>query len=226
MENLREIYSFEVKKSKTNLPIPVVKGVHLHSAYDPIKEAKKMIRKDLKEFQRKKNILIFGYGFGYHVREIISFFKEKNIKKFKIIVIEKNKNLLKTALSLFPADSPNLKIYSEDEPKDIFEDQEFLDFLINKPVIFAHPPSFSLYDSYFEKILKYKSPNTLSDIIRNIEATDLKKFLEKNSDQKNLSQLLDTINKKKSFNNRNDFLMSAFYHISKKPKKDAGVEYE
>ena len=113
MENLREINSFEVKKSKTNLPIPVVKGVHLHSAYDPIKEAKKMIRKDLKEFQRKKNILIFGYGFGYHVREIISFFKEKNIKKFKIIVIEKNKDLLKTALSLFPTDSPNLKIYSK-----------------------------------------------------------------------------------------------------------------
>ena len=226
MENLREINSFEVKKSKTNLPIPVVKGVHLHSAYDPIKEAKKMIRKDLNEFQNKKNILIFGYGFGYHVREIISFFKEKNIKKFKIIVIEKNKDLLKTALSLFPTDSPNLKIYSKDEPKDIFEDQEFLDFLINKPVIFAHPPSFSLYDSYFEKVLKYKSPNTLSDIIRNIEATDLKKFLEKNSDQNNLNQLLDSINKKKSFNNRNDFLMSAFYHISKKPKKDAGVEYE
>ena len=130
MDNLKEIDSFEVKKSKTNLPIPVVRGVHIHSAYDPVKEAKKMIRKDLSEFQNKKNILIFGYGFGYHVREIISFFKEKKIKKFKIIVIEKNENLLKTALSLLPIESPNLKIYSQEDPREIFEDKDFLDLRV------------------------------------------------------------------------------------------------
>ena len=226
MEKLKESEPFEIKKSKTNLPIPVVSGVHLHSAYDPIKEAKKMIRKDLDEFCKKKNILIFGYGFGYHVREIISFFKEKNIKKYKLIVIEKSQNLLNKALTFFPNNSPNLKIYCEKDPSKLFEDKEFLDFLINKPVIFAHPPSFSLYNSYFEKVLKYKSPNSLFDIIKNIENDDLNSFIEKYSDQNDLNGLLNTINHKKSFNDKNDFLMSAFYHISKKPKKDAGVEYE
>ena len=29
---------------------------------------------------KEKNILIFGYGFGYHVREIISFLRKKNTK--------------------------------------------------------------------------------------------------------------------------------------------------
>ena len=226
MEKQKEDESFEIKKSKTNLPIPVVKGVHLHSAYDPIKEAKKMIRKDLNQFLKSKNILIFGFGFGYHVREIISFFKEKNIKKFKLIVIEKNKMLLRNALSLFPNESSNLKIYCQDDPKEIFNDKEFLNFLINKPVIFAHPPSFSLYDSYFEKILKYKSPNSASDTIQSLEKGDFKNYLENYSDKKDLDSILKEINCKKSFTNKNDFLMSAFYHITKKPNKDAGVEYE
>ena len=226
MEQKKEDESFEIKKSKTNLPIPVVNGVHIHSAYDPIKEAKKMIRKDLSEFQRKKNILIFGYGFGYHVREIISFFKEKNVKKFKLIVIEKNEKLLSSALELFPNESNNLKVFCEKEPSNLFKNKDFLNFLINKPVIFAHPPSFSLYDSYFQKILKYKSPNSTSDLIENLESADLKSFFERNLDQNSLNDILNKINNKKSFTDKNEFLMSAFCQISKKPKKDSGVEYE
>ena len=38
---------FQIKQSKNNLPIPIVNGVHLHSSYDPVKEAKKMISKIL-----------------------------------------------------------------------------------------------------------------------------------------------------------------------------------
>ena len=226
MENLKEIESFEVKKSKTELPIPVVNGVHIHSAYDPIKEAKKMIKKDLSDFQRKKKVLIFGFGFGYHVREIVSFFNEKKIKDFKIVVIEKNKKLLDNALSFFPNNPEKTKIYCQEEPGKIFMDKDFLDFLIDKPVIFAHPPSFSLYSSYFEKILKYKSPNSLSNLKTFIEDKDLKYYLEKYHDQKDLNELLENINSKKSFKDENDFLMSAFYHLSKKPNKNAGVEYE
>ena len=32
---------FQIKQSKNDLPIPIVNGVHLHSSYDPVKEAKK-----------------------------------------------------------------------------------------------------------------------------------------------------------------------------------------
>jgi len=226
MEKINKNENFEIKKSKSDLPIPVVNGVHLHSAYDPVKEAKKMIRKDLDDFQKKKNVLIFGFGFGYHVREIVSFFKEKRIKKFKIVVIEKNKTLLEKAKSLFPIESEKVKVFCQEDPSKIFLDKDFLDFLINKPVIFAHPPSFSLYDSYFEKILKYKSPNTLSDIIRSIEDIEFKSFLEKYSDQKDLSSLFQKIECKRTLIDENEFLMSAFFHLSKNSKKDSGVEYE
>ena len=44
-----------------------------------------MISKDLDDFKKRKNVLIFGYGFGYHVREIISFLRKKRIQKFKIL---------------------------------------------------------------------------------------------------------------------------------------------
>ena len=53
--------SFKVKSSKSGHIIPVVNGVHLHSTYDPIKEAKSMVEKYYKNFKENKNVLVFGF---------------------------------------------------------------------------------------------------------------------------------------------------------------------
>ncbi len=54
---IQQICSYEVKDSKTNLKIPVVNGVHLHSVYDPINEAKLFAEKNEKIIYSKKNML-------------------------------------------------------------------------------------------------------------------------------------------------------------------------
>ncbi|MEI8346869.1 MAG: hypothetical protein WCG27_05350, partial [Pseudomonadota bacterium] len=65
--NTLPVSTFEIKYSKTNHPIPVINGVHLHSVYNPIKEAETFISKQEKILKEKNHILFLGLGFGHHI---------------------------------------------------------------------------------------------------------------------------------------------------------------
>ena len=45
--NLVHIENYEIKTSRTEQKIPVVNGVHLHSIYNPFKEAEALIEQNL-----------------------------------------------------------------------------------------------------------------------------------------------------------------------------------
>ena len=49
-------FSIEVKQSKTNLPVPVINGIHLHSIYNPEREAENFGQNKLSEL---KKIIMF-----------------------------------------------------------------------------------------------------------------------------------------------------------------------
>ena len=213
-----ELKSFEVKNAKSGHPVPVVNGVHLHSIYNPVKEAKDMVKKSYKSFKENTNVLIFGYGFGYHIAEIISFFKLEKIKKYELVVIEPNEEILKKEF----LSGENIKVYNEKDPSELFKYMEFINFLIKKPVIFAHPPSFNLYKNYYEKLLKYKYPNDLVRTIKEIKNKSLKEFCQKNRSGDSLESFLVNIRNKESYNNKNQFLLMAFSSLINKIRKSDG----
>ena len=210
--------SFEVKNAKSGHPVPVVNGVHLHSIYNPVKEARDMVKKSYKNFKENPSVLIFGYGFGYHIDEIISFFKSEKIKKYELVVIEPNEEILNED----NRPEKNIKVYCEKEPSELFKNIDFINFLIKKPVIFAHPPSFNLYKNYYEKLLKYKYPSDLVRTIKEIKNKSLKEFCQKNTTGKSLEGFLNNIKNKDSYFNKNEFLLMAFSSLINNIKKSDG----
>ena len=62
----------EVKKSKVETPVPVVDGIHLHSIYNPAKEAETFIGKYNENLSKQNSVLVLGLGFGYHVWQLES----------------------------------------------------------------------------------------------------------------------------------------------------------
>jgi len=96
IEKVEVLSSVEVIQSKIGLPTLRVRnngneGILLHSAYDPLKEAKNFISSyDLKQTQF---LAILGSGLGYHIREVL-----KNCFWIKLLVIvEPNVSLFKTS---------------------------------------------------------------------------------------------------------------------------------
>jgi hypothetical protein len=63
---LLDNYKLEKVKSKDNNDILVINGIYIHSKYSPLKEASSI------KYDGKNIVLIFGFGLGYHVENIIS----------------------------------------------------------------------------------------------------------------------------------------------------------
>ena len=104
-------------------------------------------------------------------------------------------------------ESKNLNIICQENPSKVFED-DFLNFLVES-LLFLHTLRPLVYMTHILKILKYKSPNKLSDIIEKTKDKELKTYLQKNSDQKSLDTLFKNRNKKSS-NDQYDFLILFF----------------
>ncbi len=58
-----------------------INGLTVHSAYDPVAEGKKwalsVIEKYTKKNEKPENIIIFGFGFGYHINELSKLLEDR-----------------------------------------------------------------------------------------------------------------------------------------------------
>lgn len=79
----------EIIETKTSYPTIRYNNLYLHSKYDPINEAVRIIE-PYKELLKEDIILIYGIGLGYHIEECL---KESNDNS-KIIVFELNEKLI------------------------------------------------------------------------------------------------------------------------------------
>lgn len=86
--------SFEIKTSKTGLPVLVADGIALHSLMDPITESKRLLD-GLKKEDEERVFLFFGAGLGYVVQETLKF------KNVTAVWMEADPEILRYALSLF-----------------------------------------------------------------------------------------------------------------------------
>jgi hypothetical protein len=81
----------ELSSSKSGQPIARIKGIHLHSPYDPQKEARRFLQESIKQ-ANPSTILLLGAGLGYLYREttesfpnagvVVVFYHEEVVKSF------------------------------------------------------------------------------------------------------------------------------------------------
>lgn len=86
--------TFEIKISKTGLPVIVADGIALHSLMDPVTESKRLLD-GLKKEDEERVFLFFGAGAGYVVQETLKF------KNVTTVWMEAESEILRYALSLF-----------------------------------------------------------------------------------------------------------------------------
>ena len=95
--NINDINNFdeiEIKDTEEG-KVLYYKGACLDNAYKPNAAAKKWVDTQNIDFSNNKNIIIFGFGSGYHIIECI----KRNVNS-KISVIISNYSLFKKALEI------------------------------------------------------------------------------------------------------------------------------
>jgi hypothetical protein len=222
---LPNIISYEVKISKTELPIPVVNGVHLHSIYNPTKEAESLIQPQLNILKTKNEVLVLGLGFGYHVNLLAEELEKLHGDDFKIIVIEPNSQVSNECISNKLINSKNVLIYAAITSTDLYKDLNLIHFLLRKPVIIAHPASFNLYQNYFKEFLTFEAPKKIGDIVTFIETPEIKTFLAEYDFNLTLDEVLYNEMPTKTNLKELDFLTLALIEMTREThKKTSGQD--
>src|SRR5690606_15650196 len=133
---------------------PVINGVHLHSIFNPIKEAEAFAQNHLETIKTKNNFLFLGLGFGYHIDEVIKLAGNYH-QEIGILIIEPNQKLISDYLDEIGADKQEAIVhYSSLE--DYFLDSNLIDFLMLKPAIIKHDPAYDINKDFFTKFLTHK----------------------------------------------------------------------
>jgi len=77
----------KVIKSKRDLPTLTIENdgriLYLHSKYDPIQEAEKLVEQYSEELSGEKNVFFYGIGLGYHVEAIIKQYPDISITLYE-----------------------------------------------------------------------------------------------------------------------------------------------
>jgi len=209
-----KIESYDVKTSRNNLKVPVVNDVHLHSMYNPAKEAQAIVSKHDSTLQSKKNVLVLGLGFAYHVYEICRKLESYHGNDYKVVVIEPNEQVYRDCVAnhLFP--NKNIEVYSGENLQQIYSELNLVKFLIEKPAIVSHPASFGLYQNYFKSFLEFTAEKDLGSITKFVTNRELKSYLYSDVDSHDLDGFIqNNVLKKESFNNKFDHMLLAFTHL-------------
>jgi len=217
-----KITSYEIKESKTGEKVPVVNGIHLHSIYNPIKEAENFIEENKGLLKENSNILVLGLGFGYHIKELIKQLKELHNNQFELCIIEPIHQLVNDSQELYNS-FENTKILAELTIEELYSDRTFINFLVTKPALLAHPSSFNLSKSYFTNLLKYKSDNKLDKTRYLLQNPILKNIFNDYPQELSLDELVENkCNNKRSIEGEIDYIFHIYNELSKQvgPKEE------
>lgn len=226
MNHLPVISSYEIKTSRTEQKVPVVNGVHLHSIYNPFKEAETLIESNIEALTNKNEVLILGLGFGYHVNHAIEKLTELHGNNFKIIVIEPNHQVHQDCLRLDLLNKKNVLVYSGFTAQELYRDLDLIHFLLRKPTMIAHPASFNLYQMYFKTFLTFVAPTQLDEISKFTEVREVKNYLKTFDSNSTFDETFYTqLPKKEQFTSM-DFLAMALVEMTKRSEEKASGDQE
>ncbi|RLA64241.1 MAG: hypothetical protein DRQ88_05160 [Epsilonproteobacteria bacterium] len=209
------IHSYETEMTKTNLKVPVINGIHLHSIYDPERESRDLLKENLGMISTKKTILVFGLGFAYHLKELVNYLKNHWGKDFLIAVVEPLDQTVSECdkLGLLPPE--NVLIFSGMEIKELYANTSFTNFLLKRPGILPHPSSLSFFNDYFKELMSQRATKDLGSIIELVNSPEIKKYLSDFSPSSSLDHFLKTdLIEKPILNDPNDFLFHALKELN------------
>lgn len=153
---------YDLKESRNGDLVPVIDGIHLHSIYDPQKEALGFVDLNSETINSNNNFIIFGLGFGYHVQALINHLTDLNYNEYSIVVIEPNVNLVNDFNHRKGFFDERVSICSPISVNELFENIDFINFLKLKPSLLRHALSFEIYNSFYQDLLTYRAPSTFS----------------------------------------------------------------
>ena len=148
----QEPEGIEILKGKNNYPSLKFKKILLHSKYNPITEANRLI--DSIDLARADLIFVFGFGLGYHLQELLRRANPQTL----ILVIEPEVDIFSAALSLVDLRQvftfPHLELSIGEGPERVLErlNRKFELIKIRKSHILEHPPSIKLNPVYFRDL--------------------------------------------------------------------------
>ncbi len=206
--------SIEIKISKSNHPIPVVNSIHLHSIYNPVKEAEAFARSGEKKLQESSRILIFGLGFGYHIQAIEKRLQAIHGKNYSISVIEPNEKLISLWKEYRQVSTTSrVRIVGHSEPQRFYLDELLTDFLVSKPSIISHTASFQLNESFYKDFMSFSYPKDTISSSRFVSNNELRDQLRE-AKEPSTADHISTSEQKKNLN-KWDFLTLAIKQFSK-----------
>jgi hypothetical protein len=219
--NTINVCSYEIKNARNKEKIPVVNGVHLHSSYDPSKEAASFIEQHAEVLKTKNDVLVFGLGFGYHVNELARTLTSIHGKKYNIVVIEPNNETYQECMASGLLHSGNITVYTGTDPKDYYIHQDLTHFLLRKPAIIAHPPSFNLYQLFFKSFLSYEAPKTIGKMTKRLSSKEIEDYLSTFSPDATLNQAADMVFSQNALLKELDFLLLALRTMTSSIARDS-----
>ena len=176
--SISSVLKYQIVESKSGHKIPKINNIHLHSTYDPRYEAERFILENEELLKNNNKVLLLGLGFAYHAQYLVTFLKNLNQENYQILIIEPNLKIVTDCESLGLLPAGNISIFSGIEPNDLFQNEEFLEFLLEKPAILPHPASFNLNSTYFKNFLAFRSDKSLEAVISQIRSPEIKNYLE------------------------------------------------
>lgn len=203
----------EFKMSRNGLTVPVVRGIHLHSIYNPIKEAEAFAQGYEETLKIKNHILILGLGFGYHIEEVAKKLHRLH-NDYKIIVIEPNREIVHEFFAKRPFEDINIQVLSPKTVEGLFEDKEFVQFLHTKPAIIKHDTSFTLEKDFYVKLLKYQAPTHINKYFHLLNDKAQEYFSDYVEEETTLDKTTENIKTVYGIRNKFDYALLALEEIA------------
>lgn len=213
---LPDMENYQIKIAKSGYKIPVINDVHLHSSYDPIKEANAFIDKIIKN-PPQKNYLILGLGFGYHVKELVSRLEKQGIKP-QIVIIEPNNKIASDCFEMEILGIHDHYYVVGKTPDEVYGNKDLTKFLLLKPQVVSHTASFNLYSEYFRDLLSYTAPTQKADLIQRIDSPTLSEYFE-SQDFTCVNDFYQQVMHSNQFNSELDILVAAMLEITQNSEK-------
>ncbi len=168
------------KTAENKLQTLIYKGATLHSAYDPVKEAERMVKSIAQSSPEK--VVILGMGLGYHVASL-----KCNLPGTEIFVYEPFEEIYRAALDY------NYENWKEDKGINLYTDLDSLEDAIIQKCIYNGMSSFPILWLYppYRKL----APDRVSDLKRMIERLKIRYESNRKTKTEKTGLWLDNIEK-------------------------------
>ena len=172
--------NYQLTTSRNGLTVPVINGIYLHSVYNPTKEAEAFTKGYETVLKQKNHVLVFGLGFGYHIEQIAKkLFTEHS--DYEIVILETSKKLIEDFNTTRPFEDRRISIKFASSIEELFNDWQFVQFLMKKPAIIKHDASFGLSRDFYTQFLSYQAPQSISQYSKLLRANASEWFTEDDS---------------------------------------------